>query len=188
MIEGTVNGTYGWWKVVNSQVIFDNDVCSNANGWWKITNGKVDFSYTGLAQNAGGWWYIQDGAVDFNYTGFGPVSYTHLWLMPSETVSRMMRQLTTKQQKSKSHINFQFTKKCKKSGVTELSAVASFCFIGNYAKFPIKQKHFVLTMRTRTRRNYCFASVLGADKKDVLLSILYTRVCDSTLSCIYRKM
>lgn len=31
-----------------------------------------------------------------------------------------------KQQKSKNHINFQFTKKCKKSGVTELCAVASF--------------------------------------------------------------
>ena len=37
-----------------------------------------------------------------------------------------MRKLTKKQQKSKNHINFQFTKKCKKSGVTELCAVASF--------------------------------------------------------------
>ena len=66
VIEGTVNGTYGWWKVVNSQVIFDNDVCANVHGWWKITDGKVDFGYTGLAQNAGGWWYIRDGAVDFD--------------------------------------------------------------------------------------------------------------------------
>ena len=41
VIEGTVNGTYGWWKVVNSQVIFDNDVCANVYGWWKITDGKV---------------------------------------------------------------------------------------------------------------------------------------------------
>ena len=57
--------------MVNSQVIFDNDVCANASGWWKITNGKVDFDYTGLAQNAGGWWYIHNGAVDFGYTGFG---------------------------------------------------------------------------------------------------------------------
>ena len=66
VIEGTVNGTYGWWKVVNSQVIFDNDVCANVYGWWKITDGKVDFGYTGLAQNAGGWWYIRNGAVDFD--------------------------------------------------------------------------------------------------------------------------
>ena len=66
VIEGTVNGTYGWWKVVNSQVIFDNDVCANVYGWWKITDGKVDFGYTGLAQNVGGWWYIRNGAVDFD--------------------------------------------------------------------------------------------------------------------------
>ncbi len=56
--------------------------------------------------------------------------------------------------------------------------------IGNYVEFPIKQKHFVQTMRTRTRRNDCFAIVLGADKKDVLLMILSARVCDNTLSCL----
>lgn len=39
-------------------------------------------------------------------------------------------------------------------------------------------------MHTRTRRNDCFASVLGADKKDMLLMILSARVCDSTLSCL----
>ena len=55
--------------------------------------------------------------------------------------------------------------------------------IGNYDEFPIKQKHFVQTMRTRTRRDSCFASVLGAGKKDVLLTILNAQVCDSTLSC-----
>ena len=44
--------------------------------------------------------------------------------------------------------------------------------IGNYDEFPITQKHFVQTMRTRTRRDCCFASVLGAGKKDVLLIIL----------------
>ena len=43
------------------------------------------------------------------------------------------------------------------------------------------------TMHTRTRRNCCFATVLGADKKDVLLIILFAKVCDSTLSCIERK-
>ena len=47
-----------------------------------------------------------------------------------------------------------------------------FYLIGNYDEFPIKQKHFVQTMRTRTRRDSCFASVLGAGKKDVLLIIL----------------
>ena len=51
---------------MNSQVIFDNDVCANVYGWWKITDGKVDFGYTGLAQNVGGWWYIRNGAVDFD--------------------------------------------------------------------------------------------------------------------------
>ncbi len=47
-----------------------------------------------------------------------------------------------------------------------------FNLIGNHDEFPIKQKHFVQTMRTRTRRDSCFASVLGAGKKDVLLTIL----------------
>ena len=51
--------------------------------------------------------------------------------------------------------------------------IPAFCsLIGNYDEFPIKQKHFVQTMRTRTRRDSCFASVLGAGKKDVLLIIL----------------
>lgn len=57
-----------------------------------------------------------------------------------------------------------------------------FCLTGNYAEFPIKQKHFEQTMHTRTRRSYCFANVLGADKKDVLLLVLYMGVHDSTLS------
>ena len=65
VIKGTVKGEEGWWKVVESKVIFDNDVCKNENGWWKITNGKVDFSYTGLAQNSNGWWYLVNGKVDF---------------------------------------------------------------------------------------------------------------------------
>ena len=43
-------------------------------------------------------------------------------------------------------------------------------------------------MRTRTRRNDCFASVLGADKKDVLLMILSARVYDSTLSCLIENV
>ena len=51
--------------------------------------------------------------------------------------------------------------------------MAFFYLIGNYDEFPIKQKHFVQMMRTRTRRNYCFASVLGAGKKAVPLMILF---------------
>ena len=43
---------------------------------------------------------------------------------------------------------------------------------------------FVQTMRIRTKRNYCFARVLGASKKAVPLIILNVYVCDSTLSCI----
>ena len=29
------------------------------------------------------------------------------------------------------------------------------CLRGNYIEFPLKQKHFVQSMRTRTRRNEC---------------------------------
>ena len=58
-----------------------------------------------------------------------------------------------------------------------------FCLIGNCVEFPVKQEYFVQTMRTRTRRNHCFASVIGADRKDVLLIISNARVWESTLSC-----
>ena len=61
----------------------------------------------------------------------------------------------------------------KKQNLALMQGFAFFCLIGNYNEFPIKQKHFVQTMRTRTRRNYCFASVLGAGKKAVLLIILF---------------
>ncbi len=40
-------------------------------------------------------------------------------------------------------------------------------------------------MHTRTRRNYCFAIVLGADKKNVLLITLFVRGYDSTFSCYF---
>lgn len=66
---GTVNEHTGWWKVVNSRVIFDDDVCGNENGWWKIANGMVDFNYNGIAHNSNGWWYIRGGKVDFSYNG-----------------------------------------------------------------------------------------------------------------------
>ncbi len=45
-----------------------------------------------------------------------------------------------------------------------------FLFDRKYT-FPIKQKHFVQMMHTRTSRKDCFANVLGANKKDVLLII-----------------
>ena len=51
-----------------------------------------------------------------------------------------------------------------------------FCLIGNCVGFPVKQEYFVQTMRTRTRRSYCFACMLGADRKDVLLIISNARV------------
>ena len=59
-----------------------------------------------------------------------------------------------------------------------------FYLIGNYDEFPIKQKHFVQMMRTRTRRNYCFASVLGAGKKAVLLMILFACVIAHFLATV----
>lgn len=55
--------------------------------------------------------------------------------------------------------------------------------IGNCVEFLIKQKYFVQTMRTRTRRSYCFACMLGEDRKEVLLLISNVRVWESTLSC-----
>lgn len=69
MIKGNVNGETAWWKVVNGQVIFDNDVSKNSNGWWKISNGKVDFGFNGIASNKNGLWLIQNGKVNFDYYG-----------------------------------------------------------------------------------------------------------------------
>ena len=43
----------------------------------------------------------------------------------------------------------------------------------------MKQKHYVQRMRTRMRRNYCFANVLGADKKAVLSIVFVARVCEA---------
>ena len=54
-----------------------------------------------------------------------------------------------------------------------------FCFIGNSFEFPMKQKHYVQRMRTRTRRNYCFAIVLSADKKAALFIVFVARVCEA---------
>ena len=39
-------------------------------------------------------------------------------------------------------------------------------------------------MCTRTRRNFCYANVLGADKKAALLIAFDVRGGESTLSCI----
>ena len=66
VISGTVNGTYGWWHVVEGKVVFDNTVARNSNGWWVIQNGKVNFEYTGYAENSNGWWYCKGGKVQFD--------------------------------------------------------------------------------------------------------------------------
>ena len=56
--------------------------------------------------------------------------------------------------------------------------------------FSLKRQPFgfgclLFIMHTRTRRNYCFAIVLGAFKKDVPLMILFAKLCDRTLSCLF---
>ena len=66
VVNGTVNGTTGWWRIEGGKVNFNcNSVEQNENGWWYIRNGQVDFSYTGVAQNSNGWWRIVKGQVDF---------------------------------------------------------------------------------------------------------------------------
>ena len=70
-----------------------------------------------------------------------------------------------------------------KNQIRDKLLLVLFYLIGNCVEFPVKQKYFVQAMRTRTRRNHCFASVLGEDRKDVLLLISNARVWESTLSC-----
>ena len=65
VVEGTVNGKYGWWHVKGSQVVYDTTVAENEHGWWYIKNGMVDFSYDGFAGNEYGWWYLEGGKVSF---------------------------------------------------------------------------------------------------------------------------
>ena len=81
VISGTVNGTYGWWHVVEGKVVFDNTVARNSNGWWVIQNGKVNLTYTGYAENSNGWWYCKGGKVQFDTDDVvnGTVDGTYGW-------------------------------------------------------------------------------------------------------------
>ena len=81
VISGTVNGTYGWWHVVDGKVIFDDTVARNSNGWWAIQDGKVNFEYTGYAENSNGWWYCKDGKVQFDTDDVinGTIDGTYGW-------------------------------------------------------------------------------------------------------------
>ena len=63
VVEGWVNGQYGWWHIVDSKVVFDTTIAQNGNGWWFLKDGKVDFSYNGFAANNNGWWYVENGKV-----------------------------------------------------------------------------------------------------------------------------
>ena len=81
VINGTIDGKYGWWHVVGGKVTFDNTVASNGNGWWVIRDGKVDFDYNGFAENSNGWWYCEDGKVQFDKNSVinGTIDGTYGW-------------------------------------------------------------------------------------------------------------
>ncbi|MCD8208127.1 MAG: FIVAR domain-containing protein, partial [Bacteroidales bacterium] len=82
VVSGTVNGSDGWWYVVNGQVqIHYTGVSnfSNAYGWWYIKDGKVDFSCNSVEQNDYGWWYVVGGKVDFSYTGVANYANAYGW-------------------------------------------------------------------------------------------------------------
>ncbi len=67
VVKGTVDGTSGWWNVINGKVTRAETVAKNSNGWWYIdANGMVDFSYNGFASNSNGNWYCENGKVTFN--------------------------------------------------------------------------------------------------------------------------
>ncbi len=66
VVKGTVDGTSGWWNVINGKVTRAETVAKNSSGWWYIdANGMVDFDYTGFAKNNNGSWYCEKGKVTF---------------------------------------------------------------------------------------------------------------------------
>ncbi len=82
VIQGTVNGSDGWYEVVGGKVQRDHTGVSNVcndYGWWYVKNGKVDFSKNSVEQNNYGWWYVNDGQVNFNYTGVGNYCNDYGW-------------------------------------------------------------------------------------------------------------
>ncbi|MCD8212290.1 MAG: SH3 domain-containing protein [Oscillospiraceae bacterium] len=82
VVQGTVNGSDGWYEVVGGQVQLDHTGVSNVcndSGWWYVKNGKVDFSKNSVEQNNYGWWYVNGGKVNFAYTGVGDYSNNYGW-------------------------------------------------------------------------------------------------------------
>ncbi len=82
VIEGTVNGTSGWWYVVDGKVQLNYTGVANYSndyGWWYIKDGKVDFSCNSVEQNNYGWWYVTGGKVDFSYTGVANYANDYGW-------------------------------------------------------------------------------------------------------------
>lgn len=70
IVEGTVNGTKGWYYIEKGVFKNTTTVTNNKHGWFYVKSGKVDFGYTGFAKNSNGWWLIEKGAVTFKKTGF----------------------------------------------------------------------------------------------------------------------
>ncbi len=68
LIQGTVNGTTGYWNVVKGRVAASATVAKGTvdgtNAWWYVNKkGMVDKSYTGFATNSSGSWYAESGKV-----------------------------------------------------------------------------------------------------------------------------
>ncbi len=68
LIQGTVNGTKGYWNVVKGRVAASATVAKGTvdgtNAWWYVNKkGMVDKSYTGFATNSSGSWYAESGKV-----------------------------------------------------------------------------------------------------------------------------
>lgn len=70
IVEGTVNGTKGWYYIEKGVFKNTTTVINNKNGWFYVKNGKVDFGYTGFAKNSNGWWWIDKGQVTYKKNGF----------------------------------------------------------------------------------------------------------------------
>ncbi len=68
IIQGTVDGTSGYWNVVKGKVVTSATVAkgtvNGTNAWWYVNKkGRVDTSYTGFATNSNGSWYAENGKV-----------------------------------------------------------------------------------------------------------------------------
>ena len=78
LVQATIDGEDGWWKVKAGHIYFDEDrdngysLAYYGGSWWAVNIGtsRVDFSYTGLAKNEDTVWYVENGRVNFDKTGF----------------------------------------------------------------------------------------------------------------------